>query len=118
MGFTQSAYHFYGLHVPADQWSEAYAHGEGELVDTVIHAVKDLAPDVRWMAAGKYDEDMLFLTIYRPGVSSEIEIGEFRLVTEQTVRDLRWDAQLLAVADAMGYRKIGRPGWITLPDVS
>ena len=118
MGFSTSAYHFYGVHVPKSEWSEKWATAEAELLDPIIHAVKDLAPDVTHLTAGAYDEDMLFLCIHQHGVSVEVKLGTYRHVTVGNVRDLGWDAQLLAVADTMGYELTDWPGWITVPDVS
>lgn len=118
MGFQTSAYHFYGVHVPKDQWSHAWASHEAELLDRVIAVVKDLAPDVRSITAGDYDDDMLFLSIIRPGVSAVIRLGEFRAVTWSAEGDPSWDEQLHVVVRDMGYARVSPPGWITVPDVS
>lgn len=117
MGMSTSAYHFYGVNVPADQWLERWASAEGERLDVAISAVKDQAPEVGWLSAGDYDRDMLFLCIRQEGVSAEVPLGEF-LVGGSRAEDLGWDAQLLAVVQSMGYRQTGIPGWITVPDVS
>lgn len=118
MGFSTSAYHFYGVHIPKDQWSNDWAGSEAEMIDHAIKAVKDDAPDVRHLTAGGYDDDMLFLCIRQEGVSTEVKLGTFRHVAEDDVQNSGWDEQLFAVVQAMGYRKTGRPGWITVPDVS
>lgn len=118
MGMYTSAYHFYGVHVPKDQWSQDWAAAEGELIDTALQAVSDLAPDVRYITAGNYDQDMLFLAIHQPGIPTEVPVGEFVKITERNVRNLGWDAQLWAVIQAMGYKDIDVPGWIFVPDVS
>jgi len=118
MGFQTSAYHFYGVHIPKDQWTHAWASGEEKLLSQVLRAVSDLAPDIRTIAAGPYDQDMLFLAVKRPGHTAEVELGEFRLVTHDQASDLGWDRQLLTVVKTVGYTKTGRPGWITVPNVS
>lgn len=118
MGFSTSAYHFYGVHVPKREWTEHWAGAEGERLDSVIAAVKDLAPDVGHITAGGFDTDMLFLTIIQPGVSRVVPLGEFRTVEHSNARDLGWDAQLQFVVETMGYDLQGTPGWITVPDVS
>lgn len=118
MGMSTSAYHFYGVNVPADQWLERWASAEGERLDVAISAVKDQAPDVGWLTAGGYDRDMLFLCIRQEGVSTEVELGTFKVVRPSVSPDPGWDAQLLAVVQSMGYRQTGAPGWITVPDVS
>lgn len=118
MGMIQSAYYFYGVHIPTHEWTDQWVDAESERLDPVIRAVKDLAPDVRHLTAGDYDRDMLFLVIHRPGFLTEIPLGEFAKIVPEKSRDLGWDAQLTAVVKAMGYRDVDRPGWIFLPDVS
>lgn len=120
MGMQTSVYHFYGVNVPKDQWTTDHAWSEGDMLDEVLRATRDIAPDVGRLSAGDYDNDMLFLCIRQPGVHDgiEIEIGEFRVVTHANVSDPGWNAQLLTVASAMGYRGLGVCGWIVCPDVS
>ena len=118
MGFTTDAYHFYGVHVPKDQWMEHWANAEGERLDSVIHAVRADAPDVGHVTAGKYDEDMLFLAVVPKGTSIRIPLGDFRSVNGGTETDPSWNDQLLHVVKAIGYRRTSPPGWITVPDMS
>lgn len=117
MGMSTSAYHFYGVNIPADQWLERWAGAEGELIDVAINAVKADAPDVGYITAGDYDRDMLFLCI-RQGGSVEVELGTFKVVRPSALPDPGWDAQLLAVVQSLGYQQTSEPGWITVPDVS
>lgn len=118
MGTDISAYHVYGVHVPDEQWIERAAPYEGEKIETVLKRLKDVAPDVSYLTAGAYDRDMLFLCIHEPDVPSEVRIGSFRIVRRAWTTGDIWDAQLKAVADAMGYKDLGEPGWITVPDES
>lgn len=120
MGMSTSAYHFYGMHVPQGQWTLGHISAEMDMIDRVIKAVKQDAPDVCHISAGDYDRDMLFLAIDEEDVSSEVKLGQFRLVTDQNVQNPWWNDQLATVAHAMGYESgcTGEPGWITVPDVS
>lgn len=120
MGFDNSTYHFYGLHVPSELWTEYTASQEGEKTDAVIRALREHMPNVAWLSAGDYDRDHLFLVIDQPGVSSEVRLGTFRLVTGDQLTNCNWDKQLRYLADAMGYgsANVGQPGWIICPDVS
>ena len=118
MGFDHSTYHFYGVNVPKEQWTHRWAEGESELVHEVLRAVSDIAPDAACLTAGPYDGDMLFLGIHRPGDSDRVALGKFQIVNYSNARDLGWDAQLMAVADTMGYKDLDRPGWIICPDVT
>lgn len=118
MGMTTSARYFYGVHIPTHEWANQWANAEGERLDPVIRAVRDLAPNVMHLTAGDYDRDMLFLVIHRPGFLTEIPVGEFAKIVPEKSRDLGWDAQIAAVVQAMGYSDVDRPGWIFLPDIS
>lgn len=118
MGYEHSTYHFYGVNVPKEQWTHRWAEGEAELVQQVLRAVSDIAPDVACLTAGDYGDDMLFLGVHRPGVSFRIPLGKFQTVNHSNARDLGWDAQLMVVADTMGYGDLDRPGWIVCPDVT
>lgn len=119
MGMQYSAYHFYGVHVPNQQWQVDHAWGEGERVSKVIRDLDlgDKSAKVGWLAAGGYDRDMLFLLIDIEGLDAEVKPGEFRLSPNRDT-PLNWDLALRMVADAAGYTGLSSPGWITVPDVS
>jgi len=118
MGDHYSVYHFYGVHVPRDQWSAQHLGTEAGLLDETIRAVNDIAPDVGWLAAGDYCQDALFLCISRPDGCIEIELGKFLTVHPRNVPDHDWDIQLTAVTRTMGYKELNRPEWIICPDLS
>lgn len=119
MGMETRAYHFYGVHIPKEQWGAEWAYIEGERLDPIIRSVRNDAPDVGYITAGGYDQDdMLFLCISQPGVPISVPLGEFRIVTGPGLsRDLGWDVQLLKVISQTNYVNL-KAGWITVPDVS
>lgn len=120
MGFSQSAYHFYGAYVPETQWQCNWASAEGERLDDII---RELFPHgdaasvrVGHLAAGDYDRNMLFLCISIEGLDIEVELGEFRMSPD--IPDLvNWGTAIRMVADAAGYQGLVT-GWITVPDLS
>lgn len=122
MGFTTSAYAFYGIHIPSDQWAELsnQAYEEGERLDPIIRDVfKDAdpgTPKVGHLAAGRYDDDMLFIGI-DTGDSWEVGLGEYRVSLTPAAIPRSWDTALRAVANAAGYTGLEQPGWITVPSV-
>lgn len=121
MGYTTSAYAFYGIHVPEDQWAEAFtAYEEGDRLDPIIRDVfKDAGPGtpkVCHLSAGKYDQDMFFIGI-DTGDHWEVELGQYRVSLAPAAIPREWDQALAAVAKAAGYTGLARPGWITVPSV-
>ena len=117
MGFSYSAYHFYGVHVPQDQWTESYAAAEGDRISGVI---RDLGFSTRGtkvghLSAGKYDEDMFFLLIDIQWLDAEVELGEYRVSMPPASIPREWDKALAQVASAAGYSGLAKPGWITVP---
>ena len=119
MGYRTSAYHFYGIHVPADQWVEDdHPVAEGERIDMIVRALAQDARDIGYVTAGDYDRDMLFLVASGDDDDLEVELGTFRCVSGDQAARPEWDHRLRRVADAMGYELPGEPGWITVPDLS
>lgn len=120
MGYFYSAYHFYGVHVPEDQWAEAGpASEEGERIDGVIRDLgfRTSGTKVGHLSAGKYDQDMFFLLIDIDGLDVEVELGEYRVSLTPAAIPREWDQALSAVAKAAGYTGLARPGWITVPSM-
>lgn len=120
MGYTTSAYHFYGIRIPEDQWTEAYAGREGERLDSTIHDVAvQLGVRLSHLTAGYYDNHMLFVGIDNNGVSWEVKLGSYRQVgSVQQVPDV-WIGALSLLVKSAGYSQmsIDAPGWITVPSV-
>lgn len=119
MGYSYRAYHFYGVHVPSDQWTEDYAAGEGDRIDGVISGLgfSTRGTKVGHLSAGKYDQDMFFLLIDIYGLDTEVDLGEYRVSMPPAAVPREWDQALTAVAKAAGYTGLARPGWITVPSV-
>lgn len=120
MGSYHSAYHFYGMHVPDEQWTESHAYGEGERLGEIIKrlGLGSASVGVGWLAAGDYDRDMLFLCIDVKGLSAEVRLGEYRLSPSQIPDTFNWNTALRMVADEAGYEGLLQPGWVTVPDLS
>ncbi|WP_405794076.1 hypothetical protein [Streptomyces sp. NBC_01506] len=113
MGMYHSTYFAYGIHVVTDQhgW-QASEHAETELPK-----VKDRCPNVGYLTAGNYDEDMLFLVTE----STEVDLGKFEHVTPARVsaeQQADWDRQLAEAARALGYGEFSSAGWLVVPDLS
>lgn len=116
MGMYHSTYFGYGILIPVDgpPWQEA------ERLEEELKKLKDQCPDVGYLQAGNYDDDMTFLVT----TSDEIDLGTYKFVSPEThsaehLAD--WDRQLATAIDALGYReKIGpaSPGWLCVPDLS
>jgi hypothetical protein len=92
MGFWRSTYFAYGLEVPAGgaPWQAA------EHLETELPKLKQQCPDVGFLQAGDYDQDMTFLVTK----SEEIELGTYAALGYPTGPDLKG------------------PGWICVPDLS
>lgn len=124
MGYTTSAYHFYGIRIPEDQWTEAYAALEGERLDSMIHDVNKIAElnghSVRLgtLTAGQYDQHMLFVGV-RGGLSWEVNLGTYQYVRVFGSVPDEWDVMLKLLAAFAKYNgnTIHAPGWITVPSV-
>lgn len=102
MGMDYSAYHFYGVHVPREQWVGGYnAWSEGERLDPVIKdlGLGDGSVSVGWITAGDYDRDMLFLCVDIKGLDFEVRLGEYR-ASPQLPAEVNWNMALRLVADA------------------
>lgn len=114
MGMSHSTYFAYGLEIPTagPAWQEA-EHLEQELPKH-----KDRCPDVGFLQAGDYDQDMFFLVTD----CQEIELGTYgRTNTATTEQRANWDIQLANAVHALGYSdtaELPAPGWIAVPDCS
>lgn len=116
MGYYQSAYAFYGIHIPSDQWTEGYAGAEGEKIDSILRALGNKVKYVGHLSAGQYDNDRLFLVASHKDESLEVELGEYRRFTADVHE--HWALELVCVAQAMGYTDLEEPSWIVVPDLS
>jgi hypothetical protein len=115
-----SAYHFYGVHVPSEQWAKGYyAWSEGERLDPIIKdlGLGDGSVSVGYLCAGDYDRNMLFLCVDIQGLGFEVRLGEYR-VSPQLPAEVNWNMALRMVADTAGYTGLADPAWITVPDLS
>lgn len=113
MGYYHSTYLAYGIYIPLN----SHPWEEGERADRVLADLKTQCPDVGHLAAGDYDRDHFFLVTE----STEIELGNFKHVTPQSVSPeqlIEWNRQLITAAKALGYENPGEPGWISVPDLS
>lgn len=124
MGYTTSAYHFYGIHVPHSEFDCLHPWGESERLDELIAEVNTVIEptNVRLghVTAGRYDDDMLFVGIITDdGPDWEVGLGEFRIIRASPSVPPGWDEALKLLADRAGYDPdvIGKPGWITVPSV-
>lgn len=116
MGFSRSTYFAYGIEIPAS----GYPWQTAEHLETELPKLKDQCPDVGFLQAGNYDEDMTFLVTK----SEEIELGTYEIVRPADVGDEQradWDRQLAAAVSALGLAdspELKGPGWICVPDLS
>lgn len=113
MGMYHSTYFAYGFRIPdtGAPWQMA------ERLEAELPKLKATCPDVGFLQAGNYDEDMTFLTTQ----CDEVDLGEFKTVTPQLFpREERstWNEQLRTAAAALGIEDILEPGWIVVPDLS
>ncbi|MCP9205543.1 hypothetical protein [Streptomyces cucumeris] len=112
MGFHHSTYFAYGIQIPDNgaPWQMA------ERLEAELPKLKDQCPDVGFLQAGNYDDDMTFLTTR----CDEVGLGEFKTVTPQTATGEQlasWNGQLVAAAAALGIADPAVPGWIVVPDL-
>lgn len=117
MGMYHTTYFAYGIHVPLIEGR--YAWAEAEHCDITLLQHKEQFPDVRYLTAGDYDEDCLFITTQ----CRAVEYGEWVHVTPQThtgVQLAEWNRQLCAAVEALGYgdRDVSAPGWLCVADLS
>lgn len=119
MGYTTSAYHFYGVHVPDDQWTEGYAEAEGGRLDDVIKSLGfgSKSAKVSHLTAGRYDQHMLFLLIDIDGLDVEVELGSYRMSMPPEAVPSDWNLALSVVASEAGYSGLLAPRWITVPSI-
>lgn len=117
MGMYHSTYFAYGVNVPLLPGRLPWE--ESEHCETGLHQHKDQLPDVRFLTAGDYDDDRLFLTTQ----CKTVEYGEWMHVTPEShaaeqIAD--WNRQLAAAVEALGYgdRAVSAPGWLCIPDLS
>lgn len=121
MSTDHSTYFFYGVHVPKDRWTTAWASSEGGRLDKIIASLPvPSSVSLGHAGAGRYDRDMLFLVADRSDAETGItvELGQFRVVqTHTSARDrVDWDEWLRKLAEAAGYGELDEPGWIVVPD--
>lgn len=120
MGMYHSAYHFYGAHIPSEQWKEGHAWAEGERLGPIIArlGIGDDSIRLGHLAAGDYDRDMLFLVAGARDHRSVVPLGEFRLSSNADVSPM-WNSALTLLAAAADYDTAELSiGWITVPDLS
>ena len=122
MGYSTSAYAFYGVHIPRELWTEGHVAAEADVVQAVLAANRETLPDVGYLMAGDYDRDMLFLTA---GVASdesvEVELGSFRRYEAvNSHRLMKLTGQLNKAAQLLGYDvlELDPPAYIVVPDYS
>lgn len=115
-----TAFHFYGMHVPASQYKGRHVYDEAERLDALIQdlALGDKSTGVGHITAGAYDRDMLFLCIDIYGLDADVELGSFRTSAIDIGVRSEWDKALKILADAAGYKGLMQPNWITVPDES
>lgn len=123
MGFSYGSYVAYGVHVPYEQFTGRHVWAESDRVQEVLNDNRDVLPDVRYLTAGQYDDDFLFLTINTDGdEDSEVELGQFRRLNP-TVDPMKmddWNAQLKRAIQALDYNPsaFDEPSWLVVPDMS
>ena len=127
MGYSHSTYHFYGVHVPKDQYETDHIGRETEWLDAVIGSVATpYDASLGHITAGNYDRDELFLVAgprFDPNDESthiEVRLGSWRRVDQARFqKDVAiWDDLLSKVVSAAGYTGLDKPGWIVVPDLS
>lgn len=114
MDYHHFTYFAYGLRIPTDTpaWQET-GH-----IDQELATIKDRCPDVEYLSAGAYDDDMVFLVT----ASDEIELGSYGRANLTTAAQYAtWDAQLAIAVDHLGYSHspdLEAPGWLCIPDLA
>lgn len=114
MGFSHSTYFAYGLKIPTNgtPWQAA------EHLETELPKIKDHCPDVGFLQAGHYDDDMTFLVT----TSKEVELGQYGRANLATAEQCgEWNTQLAFAVQALGYSDspdLATPGWLCIPDLS
>ena len=122
MGYDTSAYAFYGVHIPREQWGDPHAGGEPDRVQEVLSANSLAVPDVGYLMAGDYDRDMLFLTAdVTPNEDVEVRLGTFRrFEPASSHRLMKLTDQLNEAVKLLGYDilELDAPAYIAVPDYS
>lgn len=121
MGMSHAAYLVYGVHVPAEKFTEGHLYSETDKLDSLINETPGMdAAGVGHLTAGNYDRDHLFLAVTPEDWDAEVELGTFRVIRADTFAEHRllWDEHLDHLAALAGYEGLERPGWIVVPDES
>lgn len=117
MGYSQSTYHAFGVHVPAEQYRTGRRSTEEDWISAIIRHTPGLDNRLLgYLTAGAYDRDELFLTASGPGERLEVSLGSFMVLSGVDVTG-RAEA-VKALAEAAGYSGLAEPGWLVIPDVS
>ena len=117
MGYVYGTNHFYGVHVPREQYAGTHLYDETDRLDKLIKGASDFPAGLRHVTAGEYDQYELFLAFVPADERIEVPLGEWRL-TNYTIRvwDLpEWDRLLSELVSEAGYENLGDPGWVTVP---
>jgi hypothetical protein len=117
MGMYHTTYFAYGVHVALLPGRLPWE--ESEHCEAVLAQHKDQLSHVRFLTAGDYDADQLFLTTR----CQRVEYGEWMHVTTESPEPALiqvWDRQLSDAVDLLGYgdRAVSAPGWLCVPDLS
>lgn len=117
MGFTHITYVAYGVQVPVAE------HGLADEVERVAGYLDGPGQvpgmeSVRYLTAGGWGEDMLFLVTSTRSVAlgRVLDLG-----MDAMTATAGWDRQLDAAVEGLGlWQRPGlkRPGWMVIPDVS
>lgn len=119
-----SAYAFFGIHVPRDQWEQpsGTVRAESDRLDLILSAARakdDRLKDVGHLSAGGYDQDMLFLCASGKDQGIEASLGTYRRFSFPDVETARiWIEGLQVLALEAGYSGLEAPAWIAVPDLS
>ena len=118
MGFSHSTYHFYGVHVPREQYHTDHQSRETDFIDATIRHTPELAgSDAGHITAGDYDRDELFLCVVPDGTDCEVSLGDWAVANRHT-DTAAFERQLSLLINALGYEGLGEPGWCVVPDIS
>lgn len=118
MGYSYGTYHFYGVHVPREQYRTDHLYDETDRLTEVVATGPTLSGvRVGYVTAGEYDEYELFLCVVPTGFDREVPLGEWRKTGPEThAQDIQaWDDLLHTLATVAEYEGLSEPGWITAP---
>lgn len=119
MGFSYDAYVAYGVHIPVDPYRyDESGHLPSDQVDLALSVptVKEACPDVRYLEAGQYDENMFFLVTRCEGA----ELRTYKRI-ESLAEEVDWDRQIKHLIEVMGWGglvDVIDPGWFVVADCS